>query len=122
VTPQPLTEVIEEFARHLAAERNRTEHTVRAYVGDITNLAEHLSRRGHTSFERLDLATLRSWLAGQQTRGRSRATLSRRASAARASITRTLTRSRSRSPSRSRRATSRLMRPSRSSTTRRLSR
>ncbi|PZF84115.1 tyrosine recombinase XerC [Jiangella anatolica] len=81
--PEPLAAVVAEFARHLAAERDRSEHTVRAYSGDIASLMEHLVRLGRTDVGQLDLAALRSWLAGQSTRGRSRATLARRASAAR---------------------------------------
>lgn len=71
------------FATYLRAERDRSEHTVRAYVGDVSDLLAALARRGHTDLGGLDLGALRSWLAGQRTRGRSRATLARRSSAAR---------------------------------------
>ena len=81
--PEPLAGAVAEFARHLTAERDRSEHTVRAYTGDIVALMTHLARLGRTEVGQLDLAALRGWLAGQSTRGRSRATLARRASAAR---------------------------------------
>jgi integrase/recombinase XerC len=81
--PEALAGAVAEFARHLAAERNRSEHTIRAYTGDVAALMAHLARLGRTEVGQLDLAALRSWLAGQSTRGRSRATLARRASAAR---------------------------------------
>lgn len=81
--PPALASAVAEFARYLGAERDRSEHTVRAYVGDVTSLMTHLARRGMTDVSELDLSVLRSWLAAQRTQGRSRATLARRASAAR---------------------------------------
>lgn len=78
-----LADAVAEFARHLRSERDRSEHTVRAYVGDVTDLMTHLARQGHTEPGDLDLVVLRGWLARQRTQGRSRATLARRASAAR---------------------------------------
>lgn len=81
--PQPLVDAVDEFAAHLRAERDRSEHTVRAYVADVTDLLTTMARRGQSDLSRLDLATLRSWLAGQRTRGRARATLARRSSAIR---------------------------------------
>ncbi|HEX6195027.1 MAG TPA: tyrosine recombinase XerC [Jiangellaceae bacterium] len=81
--PASMRAVIDDFTEHLAAERDRSEHTVRAYAGDMESLAEHLVRMGKTQFADLDLASLRSWLAAQRSRGRSRATLARRASAVR---------------------------------------
>jgi integrase/recombinase XerC len=81
--PPAMQAAIEEFAAHLTAERDRSEHTVRAYVGDVTDLVDHLVRLGRTDLGGLDVAALRSWLARQRTLGRARATLARRASAAR---------------------------------------
>jgi integrase/recombinase XerC len=71
------------FERHLSVERDLSAHTVRAYLTDVTALADHASRLGITEPARLDLRTLRSWLANQQVTGRSRTTLARRATAAR---------------------------------------
>ncbi len=78
-----LREVVEEFARHLSSERNLSEHSVRAYVGDLESLLTHAASLGIDELGPLDLRTLRSWLANQQTRGRARTTLARRATAAR---------------------------------------
>jgi len=81
--PEAMVAVLAEYERHLAIERDLTPHTVRAYVGDISSLLDHITRLGGTTVEDIDLRSLRSWLARQQTMGRSRATLGRRATAAR---------------------------------------
>lgn len=81
--PEAMARVLGEYERHLAAERDLTAHTVRAYVADVAGLLDHAARLGHTDAGSLDLRTLRSWLAKQQTLGRSRTTIARRATAAR---------------------------------------
>lgn len=81
--PEPMMRVLADYERHLASERDLTPHTVRAYLGDISSLLTHAVRLGHDDPSSLDLRTLRSWLANQQTRGRSRTTLARRATSAR---------------------------------------
>ncbi|MCD5313803.1 tyrosine recombinase XerC [Kineosporia babensis] len=77
----------EEFARHLAAERNLSEHTVRAYVGDAVELLRHARAAGAGPDHLDDLLTLpvlRSWLAALSTSGQAHASLARRAASARA--------------------------------------
>jgi integrase/recombinase XerC len=71
------------FQRHLAAERNTSPHTVRAYLGDVRALLEHATRAGVTSPDGLTITVLRGWLAGQHRAGLARSTLARRAAAAR---------------------------------------
>nr|NLI50888.1 tyrosine-type recombinase/integrase [Propionibacterium sp.] len=71
------------YRRHLADTRNLSAHTVRAYLGDLEALGGHLLARGRTSFAAADLRDLRGWLAEQHGRGAERATLARRATAAR---------------------------------------
>ncbi|MDN4160625.1 tyrosine recombinase XerC [Nocardioides abyssi] len=78
-----MARVLADYERHLVSERDLTPHTVRAYTTDVAGLLEHAARLGHTEVAELDLRTLRSWLAKQQTLGRSRTTVARRATAAR---------------------------------------
>jgi integrase/recombinase XerC len=71
------------FERHLSGERDLSAHSVRAYLGDVTALAEHASRLGLEGPADLSIRSLRSHLANQQTLGRARTTLARRATSAR---------------------------------------
>ncbi|AKU16405.1 tyrosine recombinase XerC [Luteipulveratus mongoliensis] len=75
--------VLADFERHLRAERGLSEHTMRAYIGDVTALADFAADRELTSWQDITLADLRSWLAAMDGTGASRATLARRAAAAR---------------------------------------
>ena len=75
--------LLADYERHLTAERDLSEHSVRAYIGDVADLLEHLNRLGHDELSRLDISGLRSWLAKQQSLGKARSTMSRRATAAR---------------------------------------
>ncbi len=67
------------FQHHLVAERNLSEHTIRAYLGDLSSLLAHLENLGVADISKLELGHLRSWLANQQVKGSSRTTVSRRA-------------------------------------------
>jgi len=81
--PEAFARVLGAYERHLSAERDLTVHTVRAYIGDVAGLLDHAHRLGLVDVAELDLRSLRSWLAKQQTLGLSRTTLARRATAAR---------------------------------------
>jgi len=72
------------FERHLAAGRGLSPHTVRAYMGDLRSLQAHLEQCGVAEVAEIDIAVLRAWLATQHAAGQSRATIARRAAAARA--------------------------------------
>lgn len=72
-----------DYEGHLRDERDLSEHTVRAYLTDLASLAEHASLLHVDDPADLTIRTLRSWLANQQTRGRARATMARRSTAAR---------------------------------------
>lgn len=71
--------LIAAFARHLQVERSLSAHTIRAYLGDLESLVEHLEAIGVSDISQLQLIHLRSWLANQQVKGGARTTLSRRA-------------------------------------------
>ncbi len=81
--PEQMATALAAYERHLSAERNLAAHTVRAYVGDVLGLLRHAAALGHTDVGSLDLRTLRSWLANQQTLGKARSTMARRATAVR---------------------------------------
>jgi len=75
--------VLNDYERHLVLERDLTPHTVRAYSGDVAAMLAHAAMLGHADVASLDVGTLRSWLAKQQSLGRARTTLARRATAVR---------------------------------------
>jgi integrase/recombinase XerC len=78
-----LQDVLAGFERFLRLERNRSPHTVQAYLGNITLLLHFLRSAGEPELAALDLRLLRSWLASLHQAGASRTTLARRAAAAR---------------------------------------
>ncbi len=82
--PEPLADALAEFERHLRAERSLSQHTVRAYTGDVASLLGHACDQGVTEPSGLDLHVLRSWLAVQHESGAARASIARRGAAARA--------------------------------------
>ncbi|MFM8896038.1 MAG: tyrosine recombinase XerC [Actinomycetales bacterium] len=82
--PAVLREALEGFATHIRDERGRSPHTVRAYLGDVRALLVFLAQSDRADLADLQLADLRAWLAGLHAAGQSRASLARRAAAARA--------------------------------------
>lgn len=81
--PDEHARALVDFERFLRLELNRSEHTVHAYVGDVTLLLHHLACSGQPKLSGLTLPILRSWLAALHVSGASRTTLARRAAAAR---------------------------------------
>ncbi|WP_264796615.1 tyrosine recombinase XerC [Arthrobacter mangrovi] len=71
------------FGRYLRAERARSEHTIRAYLGDVASLLGFAAKGPGQHVTDIDLSVLRSWLGSMNTAGMARATLARRAAAAR---------------------------------------
>jgi integrase/recombinase XerC len=76
-------DVLRAFRRHLAVERNRSEHTVRAYLGDVTAMSTALADAGVRRLDDITLADLRTWLGGQSSSGAAASTIARRSAAAR---------------------------------------
>ena len=77
-------DTVSAFARHLGVERGLSEHTQRAYVGDLRNLMSYERDHGITDMCDVRLSDLRSWLAAQSENGAARSTLARRAASVRA--------------------------------------
>lgn len=75
--------LLDRYLRHLAAERQLSDHTVRAYRADLVSLLEQLTRLGRATLAEATLGDLRSWLARQQSLGQARSSIQRRATAAR---------------------------------------
>jgi integrase/recombinase XerC len=86
-TPDDLTEawsaVLAAYEHHLTAERDLSQHSVRAYLADIESLGSHAARTGVTDPADLTIRVLRSWLAHLKTMGKARTTLARRSTSAR---------------------------------------
>lgn len=74
-------EVMTAFERHLLVEKGRSEHTVRAYLGDLRALSTFLAVRGVRGIGDVRLADLRAWLGSLGAAGGSRSSVSRRAAA-----------------------------------------
>ena len=70
--PASMRDAVDAFGRHLAAERNRSAHTVRAYLADVTSMLDHATRMGIDEPGALTLSVLRSWLARLRTTGAAR--------------------------------------------------
>jgi integrase/recombinase XerC len=80
----PAGRAVAAFEHHLRHERGLSPHTVRAYLGDVASLLDHAARGGVDDPADLDVRVLRSWLARLRSQGAARASLARRAAAARA--------------------------------------
>ncbi len=86
VEPQPPTGMLADldaWASHLHLGRNLSEHTRRAYAGDLLDLATWAATRGVSAWDQVDHRLLRAWLADLHRRGAERTTMARRATAAR---------------------------------------
>lgn len=86
-----LRAAMEAFARHLRADRGFSEHTVRAYRGDLADLAGFVEMRAAAASDaqepidvrELDLETLRDWLWQASGSRLAKSTLARRCAAVR---------------------------------------
>lgn len=87
--PETRGELLDAWTRHLSLRRGLSEHTVRAYAGDLEDLLgflgvdpDELAPVGPV-LRGLTLADLRAWLAALAASGHARATLARRSAAMR---------------------------------------
>ncbi|MGH2721194.1 MAG: tyrosine recombinase XerC [Actinomycetota bacterium] len=81
--PSELAGGVAQFLRSLEAERNLSEHTIRAYRSDLGGLVEFLARMGIGAPGAVDHLVLRRWIAQLQLRGYARRSIARRAAACR---------------------------------------
>lgn len=81
--PGEFAETCEAFAEHLAAERNRSEHTVRAYRTDLETMLAALAQDGTRTLAAIGLPQLRAWLMRPEVAALAPATLARKIAAAR---------------------------------------
>ena len=87
--PETRGELLDAWTRHLSLRRGLSEHTVRAYTGDLEDLLGFLGVDPDESapvgpvLRGLTLADLRAWLAALAASGHARATLARRSAAMR---------------------------------------
>ena len=71
--------VTSEYTHYLTQERSLSEHTTRAYLGDLASFFDNLELQKIDEVSTITIAHIRSWLATQQVKGGARTTLSRRA-------------------------------------------
>ncbi|WP_298180304.1 tyrosine recombinase XerC [Saccharomonospora sp.] len=95
--PPRSAEIVADYEDYLRDERMLSQHTTRAYIGDVVSLLAFLhgvnaddagdpsahDERLDTGLDGLGVGVLRAWLARQREEGRSRTTLARRAASAR---------------------------------------
>jgi integrase/recombinase XerC len=81
--PPAMRDAVDAFGLHLARVDNRSENTVRAYLGDVVSLLDHAAQAGCAEPADLDITVLRGWLARRMATGAARTSQARRAAAAR---------------------------------------
>ncbi|MHA7276821.1 tyrosine recombinase XerC [Arthrobacter sp. HLT1-21] len=81
--PESFEPIVERYQSYLSAERNRSVHTIRAYLTDLGGLLRFAHTAGVTSLDELTLADLRCWLGSMDAQGQARSTIARRAATVR---------------------------------------
>ncbi|HWH27322.1 MAG TPA: tyrosine recombinase XerC [Pseudolysinimonas sp.] len=76
-------DAITAYMRHLDSDRGFSDHTLRAYRGDLDDLARFAEQTGAETTEQIDLELLRDWLWRASGAGLAKSTLGRRAAAVR---------------------------------------
>ena len=83
LTGVTLDRAIDDFERYLRAERGYSEHTVRAYRSDLTELRDFAASAGIADPAELTLEHYRDWLWRASQAGKARASIARRSATAR---------------------------------------
>lgn len=81
--PASFADAEERYQRYLSAERNRSEHTIRAYLTDVRQLLRFTFDAGIHNIEEVTLTDLRAWLGALDSAGLARSTIARRAATVR---------------------------------------
>ena len=79
--PPSLTQPVSDFVEQLG--HTRSEHTMRAYEGDLSALAGFVAGRGQSQWHQVRLPDLRAWLGQMRRAGAAPTTLQRRSAATR---------------------------------------
>ena len=74
--------VLEAYAEHLRHERGRSEHTIRAYLGDLQRMKKEVGEIGIDDPSKLTVTALRHWLATERAHASDK-TVARRVAAVR---------------------------------------
>jgi integrase/recombinase XerC len=82
-TPTWARSGIESYLDRLVSQRNLAGHTIEAYRRDLAQFSAYCSELGHESWEAIDRATVRRFLATLDAGGYARTTIARKASAVR---------------------------------------
>lgn len=81
--PPAISVVFDAFIDQQRLQANRSAHTLRAYRGDLDDLARYLVAAGIRRLDQVSLFELRAWLAAQQAADLAPASLQRRSGAVR---------------------------------------
>ncbi|VDR32365.1 Tyrosine recombinase XerC [Arthrobacter agilis] len=81
--PPALAAALSGFEDYLTLERNRSAHTVRAYLADVGLFLTHAQHAGISDLRHLELRHFRTWLGVLDEAGLARSTLARRAASVR---------------------------------------
>jgi integrase/recombinase XerC len=82
-TPDWVQDCLDAFVTYLERERDRSEHTIRAYAGDVRACLVWCAGDGSDALADITLHQLRAWLGSLASAGAARSTLSRRSAAIR---------------------------------------
>ena len=68
----------EQYLHYMKAEKRCSEHTLRAYVNDISEFIEHVCHQQAVDFEEIDVAAVRRWIMDMANNGLSPRSINRK--------------------------------------------